>query len=247
MLFVVLRFRASIAHSVLIGVALALSGCSIPWNSVARGTSLAPISEDGSIDSSAEAFVPVSHPAPLPGLPLVITPEVQKELDRFTGNGARYVAESLARREKYYPTMVQIFRDEGLPLELINVALIESGFRPEARSRAGAVGIWQFMKSTARSYGLIITSKFDQRKDPILSTIAAARHLKDLYLQYQDWYLALAAYNAGPGAITRAMIRGKIDNYWELCRKKRIRLQTARYVPKIIAITLIVNDMTVTG
>lgn len=139
--------------------------------------------------------------------------------------------------------LVEVFRDEGIPPELINVALIESGFKPDARSYAGAVGIWQFMKATARRYGLVVTRKEDQRRDPILATVAAARHLRDLYTQYEDWYLALAAYNAGSGSVDRAMLRARSSDFWELCRKKKLRVQTARYVPKIVAATIIVNHI----
>lgn len=181
--------------------------------------------------------------ASLPALPLQLTPEVKREIDHFLNREPAFIANSLERREAYYPMIVQIFQDSGLPLDLINVALIESGFKPEARSYAGAVGLWQFMKSTARLYGLKVSGKVDQRKDPILSTLAAARHLRDLYTNYGDWYLALAAYNAGPGGIDRAMVRARSDNYWELCRKRKIRVQTARYVPRIIAATLIINKI----
>lgn len=179
--------------------------------------------------------------AALPPLPIELTPEVRREIDYFLKVQPRFISESLARREEFYPTLVEIFRDEGLPLELINVALIESGFKPEVRSYAGAVGMWQFMKSTGRNYGLNISWREDQRKDPILSTIAAARHLRDLYATYQDWYLALAAYNAGVGGLNRAMVRAKSDDFWQIARRKKLRTQTARYVPKIIAATVIIN------
>ena len=177
----------------------------------------------------------------LPALPLTVTPEVQRELDHFLGPASQFIAKALERREAYYPMLVEVFRDEGVPAELINVAMIESGFKPDAKSYAGAVGIWQFMKATARRYGLVVTRKEDQRRDPILATVAAARHLRDLYTQYEDWYLALAAYNAGSGSIDRAMMRAGSSDFYQLSRKKKIRLQTARYVPKIVAATIIVN------
>lgn len=179
----------------------------------------------------------------LPAPKLKVNYEVKREMKQLLKNEGRIFSLALSQREQYYPLLKRIFSDEGVPEELLNVALIESNFNPNARSRAGAVGMWQFMKSTGRLYGLIVSRVEDQRRDPILSTIAAARHLRDLYEEYTDWYLALAAYNAGLGKVGRAMHRTGSQDFWTLARRGRLRRETARYIPKFIAATLIVNNL----
>jgi hypothetical protein len=179
----------------------------------------------------------------LPPPPLEVNAEVRKEMSLLLKGNGRYLRECLDRRDKYYPLMAQIFEDEGIPHDLLSLALVESGYNVHARSNMGAVGMWQFMKSTARLYGLSVTFFEDQRKDPILSTIAAARHLKDLYRLYKDWYLALAAYNAGPGAVQHAIQRGGASgDFWSLARKGRFAKQTRSFVPRFIAAALIVRS-----
>jgi membrane-bound lytic murein transglycosylase D len=179
----------------------------------------------------------------LPAPELIITPEVERELDFILDRQGGFIWEALDRRSNVYPVVAQIFHDEGIPHDLINLALIESGFSTKARSRAGAVGMWQFMRPTARQYGLRVDRKEDQRQDVVLSTIAAARHLLDLYTEYGCWYLALAAYNAGTGTVNRAIMRAGSSDYWTILRKGRIPRETMRYVPRFIASTLIVKHL----
>lgn len=179
----------------------------------------------------------------LPKPKLELNPEVRRELHLIEAKGLPYIKQCLRRRDQYSPVLTQIFEDEGIPLDLLNLALIESGFNANARSSAGAVGLWQFMKSTGKLYGLKIGIFEDQRKDPILSTIAAARHLKDLYLSYSDWYLALAAYNAGSSTIDRLIIQTGDKNFWTLARSGRLNRQTAQFVPKFLATVLIVRNL----
>ena len=167
--------------------------------------------------------------------------EVQKELADLKSK-PRTVEHALEVRSDQLPKMEQIFKDEGVPSDLVNVAFVESGFNEQAKSPSGAVGIWQFMKSTAKYYGLKIDIKEDQRKDVILSSLAAARHLRDLYNNYQDWYLALAAYNIGVGGIEKAMERGNTRDFWELVRKGLLPNETARFVPRILAAAIIMKD-----
>lgn len=194
--------------------------------------------------SEAQIYHPSEPIKALPAPQLTRTPEVQRELDAIRRTGPNYFGQALKRRGELYPTISQIFRDEGVPLELINLALIESSFKVDARSGAGAVGLWQFMKSTARIYDLEVSWLKDERKDPIISTLAAARHLRDLYSAYNDWHLALAAYNAGSYAIDRALVQSGVKDYWTLARGGYLSGQTANFVPRFIATTIVVEEQT---
>ena len=235
-----------------IGAILLLSACS----GVFSGSTDAPGGSPGYIQPLIPGNLPAppamaaawafSHPGPVSRLPapqFEVNGEVRKELRLMLRHDGRSVREAMDRRREAYPLMVRIFEDEGVPRDLLNLALIESGFRREARSQAGAVGLWQFMGGTARQYGLRVGAKQDQRRDLILSTLAAARHLRDLYLMYQDWYLALAAYNAGPAAISRAVARSGSATFWQLSRAGRLNAQTARFVPKFIAASMVVKTL----
>lgn len=224
-----------------------LAGCSgaaffddgFPFSSGSESSTVRPVGKDDLV--RARFFLPSEPVKKLPAPKLLMTPEVQRELNYFLRHDAKFVFKGLERRAKYYPMLRQVFEDEGLPHDLMNVALIESCFDVNAKSYAGAVGMWQFMKSTARLYGLRIGLFEDQRKDPILSTIAAARHLKDLYFAYDDWLLALGAYNAGSGFIDRALIRTGAKDFWSLARSGRLRKQTVQYVARFVAASLIIN------
>lgn len=178
----------------------------------------------------------------LPPVNLTMRPEIQAAIQHYTNRDPRYIPLAIKRRSEYLSTLRQIFQDEGVPIELLSLALVESGFRPDARSGSGAVGMWQFMKGTARSYGLTVSFLSDERKDPILSTIAAVRLLRDLYFTYEDWPLALAAYNAGPGRVDRAMVKTGQKDYWELCRQKALSRETRNFVPKILAAAIIEKE-----
>lgn len=147
----------------------------------------------------------------------------------------------LERSAKYMEIMKEILREKELPEELVFLPIIESGFNMDAYSRARAVGPWQFIASTAKRYGLVIDWWRDERKDPIKSTKAAADYLKDLYRMFGSWNLALAAYNAGEGRISKALKRSDADNYWALLSTKQIKKETKEYVPRYIAATMIAN------
>lgn len=202
------------------------------------------VATSGNDNPFGRAIPPAVVPevARLPEPPLELRPEVERQLRELT-RGKRFIERALLRREEYLPLVREIFAEEGVPEDLINVGLIESGFNPDARSYAGAVGMWQFMKSTGRAYGLTISKKVDERRNVAISTVAAARHLRDLYSIFGDWYLALAAYNAGVGGVTRAMKRAGSDDFWHVARKGKLKRQTIEYVPRFIAATLIVNDL----
>jgi membrane-bound lytic murein transglycosylase D len=133
-------------------------------------------------------------------------------------------------------------REEGVPQDLIYLAQAESGFHPYAVSRAGARGIWQFMGSRARAYDLHHDMWVDERQDPEKSTRAAARHLKDLYNLFGDWYLAMAAYNSGPGTVQSAVKRTGYADFWELYRRNVLPKETRNYVPIIVAVTIMAKN-----
>jgi len=146
----------------------------------------------------------------------------------------------LGMRDYYFPLIEEIFDREGLPVELKYMAVIESALNPRARSRAGAVGLWQFMYGTGRMYGLTINSLVDERRDPIRSTEAAAQFLKDLYEMFHDWTLVIAAYNCGPGNVTKAIRRsGGVRDYWKIYY--RLPRETRGYVPAFIAAAYVMN------
>jgi membrane-bound lytic murein transglycosylase D len=136
--------------------------------------------------------------------------------------------------------MIQaVFKTHGLPAELAWVAMIESGFNPVAVSRAGAKGLWQFMEETARRYGLRVDPWVDERLDPEKSTVAAAMYLRDLFGQFGSWLLAKAAYNAGELKVSQALRRSQTNDFWALTRGRLLREETKRFVPAILAATLI--------
>ncbi len=162
-------------------------------------------------------------------------PAVEGLLAEFQGPRRRALSQALARGMRYLPMIREILREENLPEELAYLPLVESHFVPDARSPAGALGLWQFIPSTARRCGLRVDWWVDERLDPEASTRAAARHLKELYGRFGDWELALAAYNAGPGAVERALARTGARDYWELVAAGALRSETCRYVPKFYA------------
>jgi len=147
----------------------------------------------------------------------------------------------LERSAQYIEIMKEILKGKNLPEELVFLPIVESGFNPNAYSRARAAGPWQFIASTAKRYGLVIDWWRDERKDPVKSTVAAAEYLRDLYKMFGSWNLALAAYNAGEGKISKALRKSDSVDYWSLLNTKQIRNETKEYVPRYIAATMIAN------
>ncbi len=172
---------------------------------------------------------------------------VDKWVDYFQTKRRELMEEYLSRSTRYIPMMKKIFRDYQLPEDLVYVAMIESGFSPRARSFANAVGYWQFIASTARRYGLKVNSYVDERRDPILSTRAAAEYFKDLYGIFGSWHLALASYNAGEYRVNRFVMRHYTRDFWHLSSRRFFPSETANYVPKFIAAARIGKDPTKYG
>ena len=139
------------------------------------------------------------------------------------------------RREPWLPAVAAILRQHGLPAGLVGVAAVESGFDPAALSPKGARGLWQLMPETATRYGLVVNPEIDDRLDPVKSTHAAAQYLSDLHAQFQDWPLALAAYNAGEDRVERALEQLGARDFWTLSRHAALPDETRRYVPAVLA------------
>ncbi len=177
------------------------------------------------------------------GLPLVVNDTVLGYINYFAnGKGRRTLEYALRRSGRYRPMIFRILAEEGVPPELIYLAQAESGFLPRAVSYKSAVGMWQFIRETGRTYGLTQTSFTDDRLDPERATRAAARHLRDLYNDLGDWHLALAAYNCGAGCVDRAVQRTAFADYWELRGRRAIPIETTNYVPIILALTIIMKN-----
>ncbi len=165
---------------------------------------------------------------------------VRNYIHVYTGKKRDKFEIMLGMREYYFPMIEDIFDAYGLPAELKYMAVIESALNPNAVSKVGATGLWQFMYSTGRAYGLTINSVVDERRDPVKSTHAAARYLKDLYGIYNDWGLVIAAYNCGPGNVNKAIRRsGNRKDYWEIYY--RLPRETRGYLPGYIAATYSMN------
>jgi membrane-bound lytic murein transglycosylase D len=172
-------------------------------------------------------------------LPLQVNDIVLKYLNFFrTARGRAIVEAGLRRAGRYQEMIRRVFREEGLPQDLIFLAQAESGFQPQALSRAGARGIWQFMSWRGREYGLQKSWWVDERQDPEKSTRAAARHLRDLYEQFGDWYLAMAAYDCGPGNVSKGIERTGYADFWELYNRNVLPKETKNYVPIILGFML---------
>lgn len=170
-------------------------------------------------------------------VPLVQNRQVNRSLMYFTLKRPEVMKTWLRRSEKYFPMMRKIFREENVPTELIHLAMVESGLNPEARSWASAVGMWQFIRATGSMYGLEVNWWVDERLDPEKATRAAARHLKDLYNIWGDWYLAMANYNISPRGLKRAIRAAGKESYWAAW--PYLPDETQGYVPGFIAATMI--------
>ncbi|HWP84526.1 MAG TPA: LysM peptidoglycan-binding domain-containing protein [Terriglobia bacterium] len=176
-------------------------------------------------------------------IPLVTNAQVESSIHYFTkGRGRATLEAALKRSGRYREMILRILKEEGVPQDLIYLAQVESGFEPRARSYASAVGMWQFLAWRGKEYDLDRTWWEDERMDPEKATRAAARHLRDLYNRFGDWYLAMAAYHCGPECVARGVERTGYADFWELSRRRMFGPQTRNYVPVIIALITIARN-----
>lgn len=193
---------------------------------------------DPNVRAKAEAELKITKS----DLPLVMNDQVASFINYFSSRGRGTLERALSRSGRYREMISRVLKQEAVPQDLIYLAQAESGFHPLALSRAGARGMWQFMGSRASGYGLERNWWVDERQDPEKATHAAARHLKDLYNQFGDWYLAMAAYNSGPLTVQRAVQRTGYADFWELYRRGVLPKETKNYVPIIVAVTIMAKN-----
>jgi membrane-bound lytic murein transglycosylase D len=202
--------------------------------------------EDAYAQIVAHEAIPVNAPAvdveAAASMPIPDHRTVRGALSLFTKEMRPSIQESLIRSAKYKPLIDKALDAEKLPRGLAYLPVIESAYLPTLTSRAGAHGIWQFMSETAREYGLRVDWWVDERADPERSTRAAAKYLKDLYRQFDDWSLALAAYNAGPNRVRRALDAQGATTFWELLEESAVPRETQGYVPTFFATLMIASD-----
>jgi peptidoglycan lytic transglycosylase D len=175
-------------------------------------------------------------------VPIVVDSSVQGHIRYFNTAIRGRFEQWLLRLSRYRPLVETIFTEFHLPSDLVYLSLVESGFNPYAYSRARATGPWQFMKGTAKLYGLRVDQYVDERRDPIKSTVAAARYLRDLYDLFGAWPLAMAAYNAGEGKVSRALQKAQAESFSEISKTRLIRRETKEYVPRFMAATIIARN-----
>ncbi len=216
-------------------------------NEVGANEEPAPIEEIGEVTVSLDPSVREKAERELRqiphDIPLTVNEHVLTYLNFFqTARGRAIVETGLRRAGRYREMISRVLSEEGLPQDLIYLAQAESAFKPAALSRAGARGIWQFMAYRGKEYGLQRSWWIDERQDPEKSTRAAARHLKDLYQEFGDWYLVMAAYNSGPGNVAKGIERTGYADFWELYKRNVLPRETRNYVPIILALTLIAKD-----
>jgi len=221
---------------VIVAVGLAVvAGCGLP-PAARRGLLVDASSRagsDGEPRAASASTVGSAHLRELQAHPAVV-----ERVAWMLGRGRRTLRTSLMRGLEFVPMIEREFGERGVPAELAYLPVVESCFLPDATGRS-AVGLWQFTRSTARKYGLTVDRRIDERRDPAKSTRAAARYLRDLYDQFQSWDLALAAYNAGPGRVRRALRRKPRAGFFELAEGRLLPPITRRYVPKVLAVSVI--------
>jgi membrane-bound lytic murein transglycosylase D len=180
-------------------------------------------------------------------LPLMVNDTVLSYINYFSKSGHNTIVAATQRSGRFRPMIQRILDEEGVPQELIHLAQAESGFIPRAVSRKAAGGMWQFLTWRGQQYGLMQTAYTDDRMDPEKATRAAAHHLHDLYSEFGDWYLAIAAYNCGPGVVEKAVERTGYADFWELRSLGVLPAETTNYVPIILAMTIMEKNAAAYG
>lgn len=176
-------------------------------------------------------------------IPVTVNPAVEYWISYFLGKGRKWFVKYVERGQYFIPEITKILRAHQFPQDLVFLAMVESGFNNSAKSRARAVGPWQFIRSTGLLYGLTIDYWIDERRDTTKSTLAAIRYLKKLYQDFGSWELAAAAYNAGENKVQRAITKYRTKDFWELARHRFFKRETRDYVPKVMAAAIISKNL----
>ena len=214
---------------------------SIPEPEITVSEEIKKLQELGSWEQGSE-ISKAESPEVTYDFPVTMNKQVEFYLDFFQNRQPSTFRRWMERSGKYLPMIQAQLKEAGLPEDLAYLPMIESGYSLTAYSRARAAGPWQFIRSTARHYDLKVNTYEDERRDPAAATASAITFLSDLYAEFNDWHLAVAAYNAGPGKIQRGLKRYKVDNFWDLAQKNYLRSETKLYVPKLIAAIIIAKE-----